>query len=372
MNSWVIAGAITPGYSAWRQGISELVARHSPHAWIVTAGLVVLGLSCAALAPGLILVLPGRRATRVAALALGLAGLALVLTAAFPLDCELSHHACRARFDAGGLSWKTSAHVWLSLVASVALLVTPFAIARALWPRPVGAAALGAGAVGLALAVAGEIANVLTAPVGISQRLELLAGQLWVLLVARGILYGTRAGLKTAPLTPVRSREMFAASWTGEGAFSAWPPLVGRFIRARFRLSRTTTFLSEEIWMFDDVAEFPGGTVLTQRLICTLEPTGRIHVTSDVVPGGCEVLLEERGYRLTPYRYLIELGPLKLTLRYREEHRLQPDGSLRSTIKARWLGLPVGTTTWHAWRTDHRDGDPVPDGSTRHAVPGGR
>jgi hypothetical protein len=263
--------------------------------------------------------------------------------------------------------------LWLLVAASVALLVTPFAIARALWPKPVGVVALGAGAFGLAVGAAGAGAYVVGVPGGIAQSLELLAGQLWVLLVARGIRYGTRAGLQTAPLTPVRSREMFAASWMGEGAFAAWPPLVGRFIRADFKLSRTTTFLSEEMWMFDDVAEFPGGTVLTQRLICTLEPTGRIHVTSDVVPGGCEVLLEERGYRLTPYRYLIELGPMKLTFRYREEHRLQPDGSLRSTIKARWLGLPIGTTTWHAWRTDGQpDGDPAVDGSTRYGVLRGR
>jgi hypothetical protein len=254
--------------------------------------------------------------------------------------------------NAGALSWQSSAHVWVSLVASVALLATAFAISRALWPGPVAAASLAAGGFGLLVALGGQLAYTLSAPQGISERLQLLAGHLWVVLVAGGILHATRVDVKTAPLTPVRSRQMFAASWAGEGAFSAWPAPLGRLIRARFELSRTTTFLSEEMWTFDDVALFPGGRILTQRLICALEPTGRIHVTGDGVPGGAEVLLEDRGYRLTPYRYLVPLGPLHLTMRCREEHRLQPDGSLLGSIKVRWLTLPIGALSWRAWRTD--------------------
>jgi hypothetical protein len=350
--SWAIAGALRPSYSPWRQGVSELTTRHASDAWIVTAGLIAVGLSYAALTPGLREALPARRATRVAELLFLLAGLGLTLTAVFRLDCALSSEVCRARLNAGALSWQSSAHVWLSLVASLALLATPFAIARALWPGPVAAASLAAGGFGVLVAVGGQLAYTLGAPQGISERLQLLAGHLWVVLVAGGILHATRVAIKTAPLTPVRSRQMFAASWAGEGAFSAWPAPLGRLIRARFELSRTTTFLSEEMWMFDDVALFPDGRILTQRLICTLEPTGRIHVTSDGVPGGAEVLLEDRGYRLTPYRYLVPLGPLNLTMRCREEHRVQRDGSLLGSIKVRWLRLPIGALSWRAWRTD--------------------
>ncbi len=350
--SWVTAGALQRGYSPWRQGVSDLTIRHASHAWIVTVGLIAVALSYTALIPGLREVLPARPATQVAALLFLLATVGLTLAALFPLDCAPSSHVCRARLDAGALSWQSSAHLWLSWVASVALVATPFALARALWPGPVAVASLAAGGFGLLVVVGGQLAYTLSAPQGITERLQLLAGHLWVVLVAGGILHATRVAIKTAPLTPVRSRQMFAASWAGEGAFSAWPAPLGRLIRARFELSRTTRFLSEEMWMFDDVALFPGGRILTQRLICSLEPTGRIHVTSDGVPGGADVLLEDRGYRLTPYRYLVPIGPLHLTVRCREEHRVQPDGSLLGAIKVRWLRLPIGVLSWRAWRTD--------------------
>src|SRR3954447_22774765 len=51
--SWVVAGALEPGYSHAEQAVSELGAKDAAHAWIVNAGLVVYGLSFVAL--GLVL-----------------------------------------------------------------------------------------------------------------------------------------------------------------------------------------------------------------------------------------------------------------------------------------------------------------------------
>jgi hypothetical protein len=65
--AWIVAGALEPGYSHVEQGISELAARDATNPWIVGAGIVVLGLSIAALAPGVLAVLPRRRATVLAA-----------------------------------------------------------------------------------------------------------------------------------------------------------------------------------------------------------------------------------------------------------------------------------------------------------------
>src|SRR4051812_46468787 len=47
--SWVVAGALEPGYSHLDQGVSELGARTASHAWIINAGLVVFGLTFVAL-----------------------------------------------------------------------------------------------------------------------------------------------------------------------------------------------------------------------------------------------------------------------------------------------------------------------------------
>lgn len=281
--SWVLAGALERGYSPWRQGVSELGALNARHPWIANAGLLVLGLSIACLALALRAVLPPRRASLAAATLFLIAGVALMLTGVFRLDCGLSSHLCRARFDAGQLSWHTSTHVWAGLIASVALVLTPFAIARALWPSPTAALALGAGGFGVALAIAGEIAYQASAPDGISERLQLLAAHSWVVLVAGAVLYLTRQAPKLSHPTALRPRDFFAASWAGDGEVAAWAPLLGRFIRARFNFTRDATYLSDEVWMFDDRATFPGGNVIAQRLICQLEPDGHIHVSGDYV-----------------------------------------------------------------------------------------
>src|SRR4051812_38144627 len=58
--SWVVAGALEPGYSHADQGVSELGARTAEHPLIVNAGLVVFGLTFVALGVALLAVLPAR------------------------------------------------------------------------------------------------------------------------------------------------------------------------------------------------------------------------------------------------------------------------------------------------------------------------
>src|SRR4051812_3939725 len=48
--AWIVGGALEPHYSAIDEYVSELGARDAAHAWIVNAGIVVLGLSWGALA----------------------------------------------------------------------------------------------------------------------------------------------------------------------------------------------------------------------------------------------------------------------------------------------------------------------------------
>ncbi|HEX8067796.1 MAG TPA: DUF998 domain-containing protein, partial [Thermoleophilaceae bacterium] len=152
--SWIVAGALDPGYSHLRSGVSALAANDAAHPWIVTVGIVVLGLSIAAVGPAVASILPRRTATKVAAWAFALAGLVIVLVAVFPVDCDLSGSACKARFDDGRLSTATDIHLWLGFVYDLVFLVTPFAIARAVWPRPAAAFSLGAGLFGIAVGLA--------------------------------------------------------------------------------------------------------------------------------------------------------------------------------------------------------------------------
>src|SRR4051812_34931251 len=71
--SWVVAGALQPGYSHANQGVSELGARGAEHPLIVNAGLVVFGLTFVALGVALLAVLPSRGAAALF-MAAGVAG----------------------------------------------------------------------------------------------------------------------------------------------------------------------------------------------------------------------------------------------------------------------------------------------------------
>src|SRR3954452_7927605 len=55
--SWIVAGALQPGYSHAAQGVSTLAARDGAHPWIVSAGIALFGVSFIGLALGLALTL---------------------------------------------------------------------------------------------------------------------------------------------------------------------------------------------------------------------------------------------------------------------------------------------------------------------------
>jgi hypothetical protein len=193
IGGWIVAGALEPGYSAQRQAISELGAGTAAHPWILNlalgiwgAGFVVLG---AAMAPGL----RGRLWGRVAPALFVVAGAATALAGAVRLDCEPNgDHLCAAREASGDLSLAHYAHLWLSLVIVVAVLATPFALARAEWPSRLAKLTLagGAGSAILwflsAMAIQGGHSHD-----GLYQRVGLGVMSYWVLLIAGTLLLET-------------------------------------------------------------------------------------------------------------------------------------------------------------------------------------
>src|SRR4051794_801595 len=130
--SWIVGGALEPGYSHVDQGVSELGARTAEHPLIVNAGLVVFGVTFVALGVALLAVLP----SRVAAALFVAGGVAVILSGAIRLDCGLSNAHCEALWHAGDLSWHESGHLWAGLISRLLFALTPFALARALWPGP--------------------------------------------------------------------------------------------------------------------------------------------------------------------------------------------------------------------------------------------
>ena len=352
--SWILAGALEPGYSV-STGVSDLAAHGMRHPWIVMGGLAVIGLGVAALAPGLRAVLPP--GGRVAGLepAAGLfvvAGVGFVVAAFSRLDCDLSQAACHARLDAGQLSWHTGLHLWAGLATEAALVLTPFALARALWPTPTGVLALAAGANGIGIGAVAWILHGAGAPDGVLERVELGFTHAWVMIVAAGILYETRPAPKLSAPAPLRPRDFFGSAWSGDGVALGFPAFLWRPFAPRFKLRRKTSWLSEDLALVRDRAVLPNGHVEERLRYARMVDASHIHVSADDMPDGAEVTIDEQGYRIAPYRVLAPIGPARFMLKARDEARVDANGTLFYVVRLSWHGLPVARLEMRARPVD--------------------
>ena len=350
--SWLVADALQPAYSGTASGVSALAAHGAREPWIAMLGFVVFGLGVVALAPGLAFVLPRGRARAVAAGLFMLAGLSIVVVGLSRLDCNLSNAACQARFDAGKLSWTTSMHLWAGLAMRVALILAPFALARALWPSPAGALALLAGGIGAAISAAALILYGSGAPDGLVERVELAFAHAWVVIVALGILYETRPAPRLSAPAALRPRDFFGSAWSGEGIALAVPAFMSRPFGARFTLSRETTWLSEDVALVRDRAVFSNGRVEERLRYARFVDPSHIHVSADDMPDGADVTIGEEGYQVAPYRVLVPVGPVRLMLRARDQVAVKDSSTLEYIVRVSWHGLPIARVEMRARPVD--------------------
>jgi hypothetical protein len=349
---WIVAGALQPHYSGSASGVSALAAHGMRHPWIAMAAFVLLGLGVAALAPGLRAVLPRRRSAAIAVGLFGLAGVGFVTIGLSRVDCDLTQAACSARFDAGKLSWQTSLHLWAGLITQAALLLTPFALARALWPSPVGALSLACGVAGVAIAVGSLILYGVATADGAVERIGLGFTHLWVVIVAAGVLYETRPAPKLSAPAALRPRDFFGSAWAGEGIALGVPAFLWRPFAPRFTLSRETTWHSDEVALVRDRATLSNGRVEERLRYARFTDPSHIHVTSDDMPDGAEVTIDEDGYRVAPYRVLAPVGPARFMLTSRDQATIEPDGTLHYVARLRWHGVPVAQLDMRAHAVD--------------------
>jgi len=352
--SWIVAGALEPGYSHLSDYVSALGGKHAAHPWIVNAGIVVLGLSIVALGVAVLQVLPRRGAAVVAALLFVGAGVTLGLEGVFRIDCSFASQHCEDLWRAGRLSWQTDAHLWGSLVGQLLFALTPFALARALWPSPVAAASLVAGSEGLAIGVAVFFLGGSDSAGGLVQRTGLAVLHLWVLIVAVGILYATRGEPRPGRLVPLRPRDFFAKTWSGEGELKLRPFFLGRFFAQRFSATRESVWLSDTLFRFEDEAGFGDGRSQRRRTYCEFVADDQVRLTAGDFPEGVDVWLEEGGYRVTPFRMAFPLGPLPVLIRVHDVSYVEPDGTFANSFDARDLvfGIPLARLTFRVRPTD--------------------
>ena len=280
-----------------------------------------------------------------------LAGVGFVVAGLARPDCDLSRAACSARFDAGTLSWQTSLHLWAGLVTEVALALTPFALARALWPSPVGVLALCCGVFGIAIGVVSLPLYGIGAD-GLVERVGLGATNLWIVIVAAGILHETRSAPKLSAPAALRPRDFFGSAWSGQGIALGVPALLWRPISPRFTLARETTWHSEEVAVVRDRAVLSNGRVEERVRYARFVDPSHIHVTADDMPDGADVTVDEEGYRVAPYRVLAAVGPVRFMLTSRDQASVTPDGTLLYVSRLRWHGLPVARLQMRARPVD--------------------
>jgi len=133
VGGWLLAGAIEGhGYSVGRHDISDLAALTAHHAWLprTTAGLggaLTLAFAVWALRPSL--TAAGlRRPVSPWLVALSLPALDNLGDAFFRLDCRAADAGCSASHAAA--SWHGKAHIAVFVLAAVATIIAPFALAH--------------------------------------------------------------------------------------------------------------------------------------------------------------------------------------------------------------------------------------------------
>ncbi len=119
--AWIAGGLVQERYSLRREDVSALAAETADHPWIVIVGLAVSGLLTVAFAAGLW----RRQGWRLGPALLGFVGLGMVGLAALRNDCSSLTEACRARVEAGEVSWHHLAHDALSVPVIGAAVLAP-------------------------------------------------------------------------------------------------------------------------------------------------------------------------------------------------------------------------------------------------------
>jgi hypothetical protein len=346
--SWLVAGALEPRYSHLDQYVSELAARNAAHPAIETVGIVGFGVSLLALAAALWFALERRRALPVILFAA--AGLAGLLEAVFPLDCGTTVAAhCRVLQDAGSLSWQHYAHQWLGLANEVFIVLTPFALARALWPGTTAAVLLGCGASGLAIGLLLTVGySAAGSADGLIQRAGLVVVLVWVLIVGGWILWATRGKPRTSALIPMRPREFLARSWSGEGELVLRPFFLGRLFAQRVEARRESVWISERVWRIDDEAYFGDGRFERRSMYCEFVSDDHVRLTANDLVDGADVWLEADGFRLSEFRMAWPIGPIPLIIRCFDRSHFEPDGTFVNKIDLYSLGprIPVARVTF--------------------------
>lgn len=203
---FLIEGATRPGYSAFRNYVSELAL--SNEGWQQIANFLICGILCMAFAVGLRRVWPSGPGSLWGPLGIGLFGFGLVVAGVFVTDPARAYPP-GAPLTGSPQTWHGTVHgVNAILVFVIALPTACLAMARrfalepnsrswARYSRMVGIVVLALFPIGIAFGVLAEH-GLPSVPVGIEQRLEIILGWTWIALSAWRLLQADQVSASRA------------------------------------------------------------------------------------------------------------------------------------------------------------------------------
>ncbi|HJS92648.1 MAG TPA: hypothetical protein VJ741_00190 [Solirubrobacteraceae bacterium] len=147
-------------------------------------------------------------------------------------------------------------------------------------------------------------------------------------------------------LTPLRPREFFALTWSGEGEWiaAAWLRRLARRPR-NFSFTTATTFLTDEVWLVHDTLTWENGRAENRSGLARLIAPDRVSLRYDDMLGGTDLWLRPDGFTFSPYQIMAAMPPLPFPLVIGAEDACEWDatsGELTDTLRLRLFGVPIG------------------------------
>jgi len=186
--AFLLEGLTRPGYSQWRNYVSQLATGDG--AWVQIANFVVCGLLVIAFAIGLRSAIKGSRGAVGAPVLLGIFGLSLVVAGVFPTDPALGYPpgAPDVQTTHGTIHALAGVSAFTLLPASTFVMTWHFARTRerrwAIYSAAVGALIIVMFVASNTAAAIDATGNWPNAPTGFFQRIAIIAGWTWIAAVA--------------------------------------------------------------------------------------------------------------------------------------------------------------------------------------------
>lgn len=142
-------------------------------------------------------------------------------------------------------------------------------------------------------------------------------------------------------ITPLEPQKFFSGVWYGEGELI--PSTLNSWLvqKEQILLQSRPIWLSDTIWMVEESFEFSSGKIIERKMFAELVEPHRVHITSDDMPLGADIILHEKGFSFTPYFILGDFGGRKWRMRCKDNNRLDENGIIHDKIEMFFYGISV-------------------------------